>query len=91
MSKYKVELSRLVEQEAVVWVEARDPDEAADNALDYAEAGEVVWHQSDTEPHTLSAERVLDAGEFQEAEFVPTVRVSPSDEDVAHDESAAND
>lgn len=65
MKLYKVELSRLIEEICVIKIDAKDPAEAAEKAMDIgAEVAETVWvRNKDAEPHTLSVESVADQSE----------------------------
>lgn len=58
MPKFKVTLTRLVEQEATVYVDAPSNDDACDTAMDWAvgEQMQVAWHEGDGEPHSLIVE-----------------------------------
>jgi hypothetical protein len=58
MPKFLVTLTRLVEQEAQVYVDALSADRARVHALKEGVA-EAIWHDSDTEPHTYTAEAEL--------------------------------
>lgn len=59
MTKYRVLLTRQIEQEARIYVDAKDAETAQDKAIELALNGEVsnsIWVETHTEPHTLSAE-----------------------------------
>ena len=66
MPKYRVHVTRLVEQECRFYVEARNAEHAAELAIEEAcDAPTMIWDFSDAEPHTVSvdscelAERLL--------------------------------
>lgn len=65
MKKYKATLTRLVEETCVIKIDAKDPAEAAEKAVDLgAEVADLVWVRDDNvEPHTLSVESVQDMAE----------------------------
>lgn len=65
MKKFRVTLTRLVEENCVINVDAKDPADAEEKALDIgAEVADLVWRRDDNiEPHTLSVDGVADMAE----------------------------
>lgn len=67
MAKFRVTVTRLIEEECFVYVDAKDGDEATDKALDLvADTPEAIWVKTDTEPHTYSVDRFEDAANPKE-------------------------
>ncbi len=59
--KYKVTLTRLVEEECCIYVTAAGEVEAMAKAMDEAaEVAATVWRSTDSEPHSVSVDRVED-------------------------------
>jgi non-ribosomal peptide synthetase component E (peptide arylation enzyme) len=60
MPRYRVTLTRLVEEEATIYVQAATKEHADEKALELVgEPGEIadsVWLRSDAEPHSYSVE-----------------------------------
>jgi hypothetical protein len=57
--KYHVLLSRLVEQQCEVEVDAPDQEAAGDKALELDNVVELIWILNrDAEPHTLTVENI---------------------------------
>ena len=57
MTKFKVHVTRLVEQECRFYVEALDAKQAADLAIEEAcEVPTMIWDFSDAEPHSIAVE-----------------------------------
>jgi hypothetical protein len=60
MTKYRVELSRQIQQSATLHLDAKDAETAMDDAMDIALDGEAIWHDDkDAEPHTVCVELVV--------------------------------
>jgi hypothetical protein len=51
--KFKVLLTRQIQQECTIWIDAKDAEEACELAQGQQDA---VWRTTDTEPHTYTAE-----------------------------------
>ena len=59
MPKFRVTLTRLIEEEACIFLNARDREAAIDEAIDLVgEIASTVWVRSDTEPHTYNVDKV---------------------------------
>jgi hypothetical protein len=57
MTKFKVHLTRLVEEECCIYVDAATHNQAVEVALETAsEVADLVWDRSNAEPHTVSVE-----------------------------------
>jgi hypothetical protein len=55
--KYRITMTRLVEQEASIYVDARNQEHAAEVAAETAcEVADLVWDFSGAEPHTVRVE-----------------------------------
>lgn len=62
--KYKVTMTRLVEEECVFYITAADDESATDLALEsVADVADSIWIRTDCEPHTYTVERVQDTVE----------------------------
>lgn len=61
MKKYRVTLTRLVEEECCVYVDAKDEAEATEQALSTTDEDfipDAIWIRSPCEPHTYSVEKL---------------------------------
>jgi hypothetical protein len=68
--KYKVRISRLVEEECEIYMDADCPETAEADALDIAEeVTDTIWLRSDGEPHTYTIESVKLADPQAKEEF----------------------
>jgi hypothetical protein len=66
MKKYRVTLTRLVEEECCIYVDAKDQDEASAKALDLVEEiADMIWASTNAEPHSYSVDTIKDAEELQ--------------------------
>ena len=70
MKTFRVKLTRLVEQECHIYVQAPDADTAMAAALADANEIEPIWDRSDTEAENVTAESAFDcAGTFAPTGF----------------------
>jgi hypothetical protein len=69
-TKYRIRLSRLVEEECEIYIDALDHETAEADALQYAdEIADTIWLRSDGEPHTITVESVIRADPQQTQEL----------------------
>jgi hypothetical protein len=61
LKKYKVTLTRLVEEESCIWIDAEDEADARAQALSGAEyVADLIWGRTTMRPHNYQVERVTD-------------------------------
>lgn len=59
MKKYRVTLTRLIEEECCIYVDADDEASANWKALEALDnVAEMIWERTAEEPHTYSVEKV---------------------------------
>lgn len=67
MAKFRVTLTRLIEEECIIYVDAKNEEEAAEKAVDTAEeVSDLIWERTETEPHTYGVDEIEDASKPKE-------------------------
>ena len=62
MKKYRVTVTRLIEEECYIFLNATDPDSASDAALNLIEEiADTIWVRTGCEPHTYGVDKIEDA------------------------------
>jgi hypothetical protein len=65
VAKFKVQCTRLIEQSCEFYVDAQDPAEAIEKAIDTVEeVADSIWSRTTSEPHQYDVGEVNDAAQL---------------------------